>query len=108
VRYFFLIIALFVTLISKAQLSAPGMSTVRYTSYPAKDPVYIYCNVSGSQKGTLNASSPGGTAPFTYKWYKWNDINKSFETNPFKTESGVITSSVNNLDEGSYQVVFCR
>jgi gliding motility-associated-like protein len=105
VRYFFLTIALFVTLISKAQLSAPGMSAVRYTSYPAKDPVFIYCNASGSQKGTLNASSPGGTAPFTYKWYKWNDISKSFDTNPFKTESGVITSSVNNLDEGGYKVV---
>lgn len=34
-RYFFLIIALLLPVISEAQLSAPGMGTVRYTSYPS-------------------------------------------------------------------------
>jgi gliding motility-associated-like protein len=91
-----------------AQISAPGLKTVRYTSYPSapaiKDPVFIYCNTSGSQKGTLNASSPGGTGPFTFSWYKWSDITKSFSIS-FKTESGVFTSIANNLDEGGYKVV---
>ena len=96
-RYFLLIMILLLPAISEAQLSAPGMSAVRYTSYPSaptvKDPVFIYCNASGSQKGTLNASSPGGTGPFNFSWYKWSDITKSFSIF-LKTESGVLTSSI--------------
>ena len=103
-----MIIVIFIPLISEAQLSAPGRSAVRYTSYPSapavKDPVFIYCNASGSQKGTLNAGSPGGTGPFNFSWYKWSDITKSFSIF-LKTESGVITSSSNNLDEGGYKVI---
>lgn len=94
--------------ISEAQLSAPGMKTVRYTSYPSapavKDPVFIYCNSSGSQKGALVATSPGGTAPYTFDWFKWSDITKSF-TIPVKTESGISTSTVSDLDEGGYRVI---
>jgi gliding motility-associated-like protein len=108
VRYFFLIVAVLLPFISEAQISAPGMSAVRYTSYPSapavKDPVFIYCNSSGSQKGTLNATSPGGTGPFDFSWYGWSDITKSFSTFIY-TETGVSTSSLNNLDEGGYKVI---
>jgi len=108
VRYIFVIIAVLLPVISEAQLSAPGMSAVRYTSYPSapevKDPVYIYCNTSGSQNGTLVANSPGGTGPFNYSWYKWSDITKSFSIF-IKTEPGVSTSSANNLEEGGYNVI---
>jgi gliding motility-associated-like protein len=94
--------------IAVAQLSAPGMSAVRYTSYPsaptAKDPIFIYCNASGSQKGTLNADSPGGTGPFNFTWYQWSDATKSF-SNLLKTDSGALTSSSSNLDQGGYKVV---
>jgi gliding motility-associated-like protein len=107
VRYFFLLIALLLPVVSVAQLSAPGKSAVRYTSYvsapAAKDPVFIYCNTSGSQSGTLTANSPGGTGPFNYSWYKWNDAAKSF-TDLIKTETGVISSTLNNLSEGGYKV----
>jgi gliding motility-associated-like protein len=107
VRYFFLIIAVLLPVISEAQLSAPGMSAVRYTSYPAapavKDPVFIYCNASGSQKGTINAACPKGTGPFNFTWYKWNDATKAFSI-LLKTDSGVQTSSSANLDEGGYEI----
>lgn len=107
-RYFFLIIALLLPVISDAQLSAPGMSAVRYTSYPSapavKDPVFIFCNASGLQKGNLNAVSPGGTGPYNFSWYRWSDVTKSFSIF-LKTESGVVTSSSNNLDEGGYKVI---
>jgi gliding motility-associated-like protein len=95
-------------LLAEAQLSAPGMRAVRYTSYPSapavKDPVFIYCNDSGSQKGTLVASSPQGAGPFNYNWYQWSDITKNF-TILLKTETGVITSTSANLAEGGYRVV---
>lgn len=89
------------------QLSAPGMNAVRYTSYPSSptvnDPVFVYCNPSGSVKGSLNAVSPGGTGPFTFTWYKWNDAARAFNQ-LIRTETGVMSSSVTNLDEGGYRV----
>jgi len=107
-RYIFLVIILLVPALAEAQLSAPGMRTVRYTSYPSspavRDPVFIYCNDTGSQKGTLVASSPKGTGPFNFSWYQWSDITKNF-TILLKTESGVITSTADNLGEGGYNVV---
>ncbi len=107
VRYAFLII-IFLPVFAKAQLSAPGMKTVRYTSYPAtpsvKDPVFVYCNDSGSQKGTLVAASPKGMPPFNFTWSKWSDVTKSFSI-PVKTETGVSASSAENLEEGGYRVV---
>jgi len=84
------------------------MNAVRYTSYPSapavKDPVFIYCNASGSQKGTLNASSPAGTGPFNFSWYGWSDVTKSFSTS-IKTESGVLTSTLTDLGQGGYKVI---
>jgi hypothetical protein len=69
-------------MISLAQLSAPGMSAVRYTAYPSapgvSDPVFIYCNSTGTQKGTIQALSQGGTGPFDFSWYRWSDITRSF------------------------------
>jgi gliding motility-associated-like protein len=107
-RYIFLTIILFVTVLAEAQLSAPGMKTVRYTAYPTapavKDPIFIYCNDSGTQTGTLVAQSPRGTAPFNYSWYQWSDVTKSFST-LIRTETGVVTSTVNNLSEGGYKIV---
>lgn len=89
------------------QLTAPGMNAVRHTSYPSspgvKDPVFIYCNSSGTVKGSLNAVSPGGTGPFTFSWYKWSDATKGF-TQFIRTETGVMSSAISNLDEGGYRV----
>ncbi|TAL77513.1 MAG: PKD domain-containing protein [Bacteroidetes bacterium] len=107
-RYFFLIIAVLFPGISSAQLSSPGSGAVRYTSYPSapsvKDPVFIYCNTSGSQTGVLNAVSPGGNGPFNFSWYRWNDITKSF-SDFIKNDPGIINSSINNLGEGGYKVI---
>lgn len=107
-RYFFFIIAFVLPAVSLAQLSAPGINAVRYTSYPSapavKDPVFIYCNNFGSQKGTLNAASPKGIGPFNFSWYKWSDVTKSFSIF-LKTESGVMVSSSANLDEGGYKTI---
>jgi len=83
------------------------MNSVRYTSYPSsptvKDPVFIYCNSAGTVKGTLNAVSPGGTGPFTFIWYRWSDAARSFSI-LIKSDPGVMSSSVTNLDEGGYRV----
>lgn len=91
-----------------AQLTAPGSHAVRYTSYPSaptvKDPVFIYCNDSGTQKGSLVASGPGGIGPFNFSWYQWSDVSKSFST-LLKTENGVSTSTAGNLSDGGYKVI---
>jgi len=84
------------------------MSAVRYTSYPSapdvNDPVFIFCNASGSQKGNLVVNSPEGTGPFNFSWYMWSDVTRSFSI-LLKTDPGVMSSSSANLDEGGYRVV---
>jgi len=108
VRYFYLAILLVIPALADAQLTAPGAHAVRYTSYPSapsvKDPVFIWCNDSGTQKGTLVASSPKGSGPFNFTWYQWSDLTKNFTT-LLKTESGVTSSTSNNLGDGGYKVV---
>lgn len=94
-------------MISLAQLSAPGMNALRHTTYPSapgvNDPVFIFCNSSGTQKGTIQAVSPGGTGPFNFSWYKWSDITKSFSIF-LKTDAAVNNSTSANLDKGGYKV----
>jgi gliding motility-associated-like protein len=90
-----------------AQLSAPGSNAVRYTVYSAssieKDPVFIFCNSSGTQKGSLVATNPAGTGSSGYTWNKWSDITKSFSIF-VKEDLNALSSTLNNLDEGGYRV----
>jgi gliding motility-associated-like protein len=87
------------------QLSSPGSGAVRYTSAnPGEnDPIFIFCNISSSVKGSLSATSPGGLAPFDFSWYIWDDNLKSFSPVAYLTQSGV-TSTSDNLGEGGYKV----
>jgi gliding motility-associated-like protein len=107
VRFAFLISALLLPVTIMGQLTAPGMNAVRYTSYPSspgvKDPVFVYCNSSGTSKGSLNAVSPGGTGPFAFSWNRWSDATKGF-TVFIISETGVMSSAISNLDEGGYRV----
>ncbi|MBI5009876.1 MAG: hypothetical protein HZB98_09585, partial [Bacteroidia bacterium] len=106
-RYLFLTISLFFVLSASAQLIAPGNNAVRYTVFIAnpeiRDPVFIYCNASGTQKGTLVASLPAGTPASDFSWFQWSDADKGF-TIPVKTESAVTSSTLANLSEGGYRV----
>lgn len=90
-----------------AQLTAPGSKAVRFTSYPsppgAKDPVFIYCNSTGTEKGTLSALRPRGSGVYDYSWFSWNETAKSF-SDSIKTDAGVASSILNNVNEGGYIV----
>lgn len=101
-RCFVFIISLFPALSAAAQLSAPGNNAIRYTAL--NEPVFVYCNSTGTQKGTLSAASPAGAPPYNYDWYRWSNADSSFSV-PVKTETGVSVSSADNLEEGGYKVV---
>jgi gliding motility-associated-like protein len=107
VRYFLIALFSLLPFVSMAQLTAPGMKTVRYTAYPSapgvKDPIFIFCNSTGTQKGALHAVSPGGTGPFKFSWYKWSDATKSFSM-ILKTDLAKFFSDSTNLDEGGYKI----
>ncbi|HBE43760.1 MAG TPA: hypothetical protein DDW27_21720, partial [Bacteroidales bacterium] len=108
VRFWIAIIILLIPYCLSAQLTAPGATSSRPSSYPSapavKDSIFIYCNESGTQKGTLNAASQRGNAPYNFSWYQWNSSTKSFSIS-VKTETGVSNSTINNLDEGGYRVI---
>jgi len=107
VRFYIFIIILLSPLILLAQMTAPGNSSVRYTTYLSapivRDPVFIFCNQTGSVKGTLNAIRPNGNGLYDFKWYGWSDMTKSFST-PLKTEDEVGSSSLTGVEEGGYKV----
>ncbi len=90
-----------------AQLSAPGNSAVRYTSYPppsgAKDPIFIFCNQTGTLQVSLEAIRPSGSGVYDFSWYGWDGVTKSFSM-ILKSETGVTVSSLAGLDEGGYKV----
>ncbi|MDQ1296593.1 MAG: hypothetical protein QG611_571 [Bacteroidota bacterium] len=106
-RFYFSIAALLIPLSILGQLTAPGSNAMRYTLYPSapdlKDPVFIYCNSTGTQKGTIQADSPGGTAPYNFSWYKWSDLTKSFSIF-LRTDAATGNSLYSDLDEGGYKV----
>jgi gliding motility-associated-like protein len=102
-----IIVSFMIPVASVAQLSAPGKSAVRFTSYPSapkiKDPVFVFCNTTGGVNGTLNATRPNGSGVYDFRWYKWNDTTKSF-TLPLKTETNVTSASLSGLNDGGYKV----
>lgn len=106
-RFSIFIIVLLSPVILLAQMTAPGSSSVRYTTYPSapavKDPVFIFCNLTGSITGTLNVVRPKGSGVYDYNWYGWNDATKSFNID-LKTETGVTASSIIGLNEGGFKV----
>lgn len=78
---------------------------MRMTDYPVTlrhDPVFVFCVNDATDTGSLTAASPGGTAPFTFVWTRYDQAGRSF-TIPVKTETGV-TSTADGLPEGGYKV----
>jgi gliding motility-associated-like protein len=89
----------------QAQITAPGSHAVRMTDYPVTsrhDPVFIFCVSGAAETGSLVAASPGGTAPFTFIWTKYDQTGGAY-TIPVKTETGE-TSVAEGLSEGGYRV----
>jgi len=107
VRYYFTLILIILPILCLGQITSPTAGTVRFTTYPLnpgkKDPVFIWCRVTGNEKGSLYAESPGGTGPFSFSWYKWSDITKNFSL-WIKTDPAAFSSSLSSLDEGGYKV----
>jgi gliding motility-associated-like protein len=88
----------------QAQITAPGSNATRHTHYPATsriDSVYVFCS-SSSSLGALTANSPGGTAPFTFAWTRYDTGTSSYSI-AVKTENGT-TSTASSLAEGGYRV----
>ncbi len=105
-RSYFSIIFLSCTLIANAQITAPGSSATRYTDYLStgiNDPVFIFCNYSGTSTAYIIARSPGGTAPFDFTWTKWDEISSSFSI-PVTQHPDAEFSEVSGLSEGGYRV----
>jgi gliding motility-associated-like protein len=106
VKYLIFILTAFVMFPAAGQITAPGSTAQRTTVYPGgyspNDPVFIFCS-DGSTRGTLHATSPGGTGPFTFEWRRWSTTDNGF-TIPVIIEANATTSTVANLEEGGYRV----
>ncbi len=102
-----LILALFSPRESMAQISSPTADHIDTLSYLpgnlAEDPLFVFYQSNDIYKpGVLSASYPGG-GNFNFEWSMYNPAINGFNP-PFFSESGLSSSTVNNLDEGGYRV----
>ena len=106
-RYIFLILSLLLTSDLLAQLTAPLANDEKPTAYPVStgrtDKIFIFCNSSGTTKGSIQADSPGGTAPYNFTWFRWDNNLKSF-TDSITRFTATLSSTLTGLDEGGYRV----
>lgn len=88
------------------QISAPGVDATRsltYPVHPAEDPLFIfYQSYEGYRPGSLTAEGPGG-GTFDFIWTQYDPSADDF-TIPVKAETGVESSTIDNLDDGGYRV----
>jgi gliding motility-associated-like protein len=94
--------------VTRSQISSPTADfydTLDYPVYPASDPYFVfYASTPGSPvPGTLLATPPYGTPGFDFSWSKYNPASRAFDP-PFHTETGVASSTIDNLDPGCYRV----
>ncbi len=95
-----------ISLAANAQITAPGASAVRYTSYPDtpyNHAVFIFCGSDGYSSANLSATSPGGTGPYDFTWTRWDDLASGF-TVAVNQHTGTMSSQINGLEEGGYRV----
>ena len=101
-----LIVALFSFQETVAQITSATADYVDTLSYPAgnpaRDPLFVFYQLDGvSKPGSLTANYPGG-GDFNFEWSMYNPAINGFDPS-FSTDFGT-SSTVNNLDEGGYQV----
>jgi gliding motility-associated-like protein len=106
-RYKTVLILSFISVIVRGQLSSPEATSVRFTSYPSslsiKDPIFFFCNSTGTERGNIEATRHNGSGVYDFRWYQWNSGTNSFST-LLKTETGVSVSLLDNLLDGGYKV----
>lgn len=99
-----LLLVLFCTSFSYAQISSPEADGITMTNYSSgsQDNIYIFCSSSGETGASLTAEFQAGGAA-TFEWFKYNSQTGTFESYPEGISSGNI-SEINNLEDGAYRV----
>ena len=108
-----LVIAVFALIVTStntyAQLSAPNATYSTLTEYTStqNDPIYVFCDVTGSGIGDLRADSPDGTSGWNFDWTKWEQGTNDF-TQAVITETNLSFSIITNLTDGRYRVIISK
>ena len=102
----FLIVFLVIPISLFAQISAPDADAVRFSKYSLstdKDPIFVFCDASGTIAGTLVAQDTAGSVVNDFNWYKWDEETNNFSI-PVKSELAVSASTLDDVGEGGYRV----
>jgi hypothetical protein len=90
----------------KAQISSPEADAVRIVSYPVDTvdgSAFIFYSPPGTTvKGSLTASLIEDSS-YNFDWFRYNTATGDFDI-PMLSESGLIQSVLDNIDEGGYLV----
>lgn len=101
---------------ANAQLYGTGWDTVRYTAYVVNqiyDKIYIYNasekdNNLETRRGTLKAVTPDSITGAAFIWSKYDYLNKKYVQFDSVTVADGISSTIDTLESGGYQVQIIR
>ncbi len=74
-----------------------------YTNGAANDSVFVFCQPSAAP--ALSAKMTGGTAPYTFTWYRYNTTTHSYPVTPYATIVNASISTISSLSSGGYKVI---
>lgn len=93
--------------IATAQLTANGAGkavVTQYTNISPNDTIYVFCSIDANgnpNMGSLTATPVGGMPNYNFDWQKFNP--NTYVYDPFTNTNG-LTSTINNLGDGGYNV----
>jgi hypothetical protein len=95
------IITICSTKISVAQISSISADFKTVTAYSTVDNIFVFYQQPNHKKGSLTATD---TINASFQWSKFDTISKTF-ISLGSAENNVLSSTLNNLDEGGYKVI---
>ena len=93
--------------VAMAQLTANGAGkavVTQYTNVSPNDTIYIFCGIDANgnpNMGSLTATPIGGMPNYNFDWQKFNP--NTYVYDPYANTNG-LTSTINNLGDGGYNV----
>lgn len=76
-----------------------------YTDGSANDTIFKFCNPGAIASLSADASTLGGTAPYSFTWSRYFSIDHRFSSTPYQVDNAVMSSSISGLPTGGYRVI---
>ncbi len=105
-KSFLFLIIFILPFVSQGQIIRSSTESSRfltaYSNGAPNDSIFVFCTPGTA---SLTANMTGGTAPYTFTWYKYNTTTHVYPGVPYATIVNGSTSTISALASGGYRVV---